>query len=148
MALKLDPPTSGGVRETDSFGSGRFRAPRGNRLHKGLDFLAAAGDPVVSPTDGTVRRIGICYSDDPRYRLVEIDASDALVRVFYVDPTVAPGDEIAAGDLIGSAQDVAARYENGMKNHVHLEVRLRTALLGRGREPGESVWADPALFLS
>ena len=147
MALILSPPTTGGIRETDSFGSGHYRAPRGERLHKGLDFLAAAGDPVSSPTDGVVRRIGWCYSDDLSYRLVEIETAEALVRVLYVKATVEKGDQVTMGDTIGRAQDVAARYDHGMKNHVHLEVRLRTALLGRGRKPGESVWVDPELFM-
>jgi hypothetical protein len=35
-----------------------------------------------------------------------------------------------------------------MKNHIHLEVRLTSAVLvGKGRKPTEAVWVDPRLFL-
>jgi murein DD-endopeptidase MepM/ murein hydrolase activator NlpD len=147
MTLRLAPPTGGAVREADAWGSGHFRAPRGERRHKGIDFLAAVGDPVTSPVDGHVRRIGWCYGDDPHYRLVEIETDGAHVRILYVEPSVEAGSAVNRGDLIGHAQDISARYDQGMQNHVHLEMRLTTALLGRGRAPTERVWIDPRLLM-
>ena len=131
MALVLVPPTDGGVRQSDDFGNGLFRAPRGERLHRGLDFLCPPGGAVSSPTTGAIRRIGWCYADDPSYRLIEIEAPGAWVRILYVAPEVEVGAQVAPGDVLGRAQDVAARYGPGMLNHVHLEVQLTTGLVGR-----------------
>jgi len=145
--LRLFRPLQNGAREADAFGEGHFGASRGNRKHKGIDFLATPGERVGSPCDGVIRRIGRCYGDTPEYKLIEIDTDGALVRVFYVDANVAPGDRVFDRSTLGYAQDIAARYGNGMDNHVHLEVRLtKHVLVGRGRSPNEAVWVDPHLF--
>jgi len=146
--LRLFKPLQHGIREADAFGQGTFAAPRGNRKHKGIDFLGVPNERVSCPCDGVIRRIGRCYGDTAEYKLVEINAGPAWVRLLYVDPDIFPGDEVSAGDTLGWAQDIAARYGPGMDNHVHLEVRLLTkyVLVGRGRAPNESVWVDPALF--
>jgi hypothetical protein len=94
-----------------------------------------------------VRRIGQCYGDTRKYKLVEINAGPALVRVLYVDPEVFKDDYVAIGDRLGYAQDIAARYP-GMKNHVHVEVQLTSGvLLGKGRQPDAKVWVDPHYFM-
>jgi hypothetical protein len=69
------------------------------------------------------------------------------VRLLYVDPEVFAGDAVRTGDTLGYAQDIAARYGDGMENHVHLEVRLiNSVLVGKGQEPTEAIWVDPQLF--
>ena len=146
--LILFAPLRHGVREIDDFGSGRFGASRGNRLHKGIDYLATFGERVGSPCNGVVRRIGRCYGDTPEYKLVEIDTAGAIVRVLYVNPQVRPRDVVKIGDTIGYAQDISKRYGRGMDNHVHLEVRLTNGVLvGKGRAPSEYIWIDPKLFI-
>ena len=145
--LQLFQPLIHGVREADDFGMGHFGAPRGRRIHKGIDYLAAAGERVMCPCDGVIRRIGQCYGNTPEYKLVEINAGPAWVRVLYVDPDVFVGDEVLAGDTLGYAQDIAARYGEGMDNHVHLDVQLTNSILvGNGRLPDEPIWVDPRLF--
>lgn len=145
--LRLFNPLQHGVREADAWGEGHFGAGRGDRKHKGVDYLATPGERVACPVDGFIRRIGRCYGDTPEYKLVEINTGPAWVRVLYVDPEVMPGDEVFAGDTLGYAQDIAARYSATMSNHVHLEVRLiNSVLVGRGRLPSEAVWVDPHLF--
>ena len=146
--LRIFAPARHGVREGDAWGDGRFGASRGDRLHKGVDFLATEGERISAPCDGVVRRIGQCYVDTDEYKLIEIHAAGALVRVFYVTPGVAPGDAVSIGDTIGHAQDISRRYAPGMHNHVHLEVRLTgSVLVGKGREPTEAVWVDPWLLM-
>jgi murein DD-endopeptidase MepM/ murein hydrolase activator NlpD len=146
--LRLFAPARNGIREIDDFGSGRFGASRGNRLHKGIDYKVTLGERVRSPCNGVVRRIGRCYGDTPEYKLVEIDTAGAVVRVLYVSPEVHPGDTVVIGDTIGYAQDISKRYGRGMDNHVHLEVRLTNGVLvGKGRTPPEHVWVDPQLFI-
>lgn len=42
--------------------------------------------------------------------------------MLYVAPAVAVGDVVVAGQEIGAAQDLNARYP-GITNHVHVELR-------------------------
>ena len=136
------------VRGSDAWGSGDWRAPRGDRLHAGLDCVAAPGDPVYSPCSGVVR-LGWCYRDDPRYRLVEITGDDLIVRVLYVEPMVEDGDEVDSIKRIGSVQDIATKYGQGMTNHIHLDVRLRQVaqLQGRGKPVADPRWINPRLVM-
>lgn len=43
-------------------------------------------------------------------------------RVLYINPAVAEGDAVSAGDVLGAAQDLTGRYP-GITNHVHVEMR-------------------------
>lgn len=151
--LLLVHPTTGGVRGIDAFGSGAFRAQRrhGELIyeHLGVDFVAAAGSPVVAPTDAMVARIGWPYSDDTNYRLVELTVRLGLLRLFYVLPYsgLDVGNIVSRGQPIGHAQDIAARYGTAMTNHVHMELELFPAIttfrsLGRPR-----TYIDPLMFM-
>ena len=113
-------------RQIDQFGSGRYGARRGSRLHLGVDYACWPGSLICSATDGTVTRIGQCYSETDRqqYKLVEIETSDgALVRYLYVSPHVTAGQYIKHGQIIGSAQDLRTIY-NGITPHVHFDVKI------------------------
>ena len=121
-------PTHGAVRGGDVFGSGDFGASRdgGKRKHEGVDYVIAPGAPVHSPISGEVARLGYAYRGEGGYRIVEIVNSETKVkaRVLYVSPTVAVGDVVVAGQEIGAAQDLNARYP-GITNHEHVELRDR-----------------------
>jgi hypothetical protein len=83
---------------------------------------------------GIVTRLGWCYVNEP-YRLVEILSHQGafLWRFLYVDPDVAAGDVVGSGQVIGHAQDIAAKYGGGMINHVHVEVNIDPTLLIGGQ---------------
>jgi len=119
-------PTHGGVRADDIFGSGEFGAIRdaGKRRHEGVDYVAAPGAVVHAPIAGEVSRLGYAYNGQGGYRVVEIvnSATKMKARVFYVSPSVEVGDVVAAGQEIGTAQDLSTRYP-GITNHVHVELR-------------------------
>jgi peptidoglycan LD-endopeptidase LytH len=119
-------PTHGAVRAYDAFGSGQFGAVRdaGKRRHEGVDYVAAPGAAVHAPISGEVARLGYAYGGEGGYRVVEIVNSETKMkaRVFYVAPTVEVGDVVVAGQQIGTAQDLNARYP-GITNHVHVELR-------------------------
>ena len=66
-------------------GDGSFGASRGSRLHTGRDYAAKPGTDIMCPCDGVVSRIGQCYSDDPTYRLVEIQHDRAMIPVHQTD---------------------------------------------------------------
>jgi peptidoglycan LD-endopeptidase LytH len=121
-------PTHGAVRDVDAFGSGHFGASRdgGKREHEGVDYVIAPGAVVHAPISGEVARLGYAYRGEGGYRVVEIVNSETKVkaRVLYVAPSVEVGDVVVAGQEIGTAQDLNARYP-GITNHVHVELRDR-----------------------
>lgn len=121
-------PVHGAMRGYDDFGSGAFGASRdgGKRKHEGVDYVVAPGAAVRSPISGEVARLGYAYRGVGGYRIVEVVNSKTKIkaRVFYVAPSVAVGDEVVAGQEIGVAQDLNARYP-GITNHVHVELRDR-----------------------
>lgn len=123
------PPVPGGVR-VDALGDGHFNAGRnhpGN--HEGTDYLAAAGDTVVSPIDGKVTRYADPYNDGRFSGVVIDDGNGTEIRVFYVRPSVTPGQEVEAGQQIGWAQNIVAKYGSPMLNHIHVEVRQNGSLV-------------------
>lgn len=123
---QIIPPIEGPVRGIDAYGSGAFGASRdgGRRTHRGVDLVAEPGAPVRAPIAGVVTRIGAVYAAPDALRFVEIASPGAGVkaRVLYVGATVKLGGTVAAGELIGRAQNLAQRYPGGITNHVHLEI--------------------------
>ena len=112
-------------RGRDDYGCGHFGASRGKRTHIGEDFKAEPGQLVTSDVDGECTKLGYPYGDDLSFRYVQVTNSDGShCRYFYTSPTVAVGDSIKKGQVIGRVQDIAARYTNGkMTNHIHFEVK-------------------------
>lgn len=111
-------------RDYDAWGSGAFGAPRGNRRHKGRDYCYEAGAAVKAPMDGRIIRVGHPYGSPwLHYKLMELltDDQSILWRFFYVEPIVVPVISVSAGETIGYAQDISAKYDDRMKNHVHVE---------------------------
>ncbi len=114
------------LRGTDEYGSGEYQAPRGHRLHNGVDPCVSPGDPIKSLTYGTVSKIGWCYGWDKypdrkhlRYVQVTLDGND--FRYFYCKPTAAQGDNIQPGDELGIAHDLQPFYP-GITDHYHFEI--------------------------
>lgn len=122
----LARPVEHAVRGIDAYGSGAFGASRdgGRRAHHGVDFVATPGEPIRAPIAGVVTRVGAAYAGQDTLQYVEIANSTTryTARVLYVGPAVQPGWTVAAGDVIGRAQDLGARYPAGMTNHVHVEL--------------------------
>lgn len=121
------------VTRYDTQGSGHFGAGRGNRRHKGRDFIAVAGQPFPSIVTGKVIRIATPYKNDKTYSGVVVKAGPISIKMFYVRPTVKPGDSIRRGDPIGIAQDISKRYpakkpDGAMTPHIHVEARFKKAL--------------------
>ena len=118
-------PTRHPTRVEDDFGSGAFDASRdgGSRRHRGVDYLANAGQTVAAPISGYVTKIGYAYDDDQNLRFVELSnaALGYVARVFYVDPSVEVGQTVRLGRPIGVARTLQSRYP-GIGDHVHLEI--------------------------
>ena len=122
--ITIRPPTRG----TDKWGSGAYRASRGDRKHNGIDIACYAGSVILSPHYGTVSKIGYPYDpNDPKkghLRYVQVtERGGFLCRYFYVLPDVKVGDQIMTGDELGVAQGLSNIYE-GITDHIHYEVKL------------------------
>lgn len=128
----IDPAGSYEIR-SDPAGDGRYRAPRGDRLHQGLDTLADPGDSARAPMTGVLVRSGLCYQDDDRFSLAVIECEPWESRVLYVAPFARLiGRRVLMGQIIGMVQDVTKRKDyaaQGMNPHVHTEVRHHGELL-------------------
>jgi hypothetical protein len=146
-------PTGNAPRGEDAYGEGCFHASRdgGGRTHEGVDYVAKAGQAVMSPISGYVTHIGLAYPGDQTLKYVEIEnpALKLTARVFYVDPDVAMGDAVEVGRAIGRAHTLQRRYRHGITDHIHLELVDR-----RGRKldaeklivaKNETVPATPAM---
>ena len=131
-------PTHNFIRGLDAYGSGQFgaRRDRGKRKHEGADYVAAPGSTVFSPLNGVVTAMGFAYHNDENLRFVEVrdDVRQMSARIFYIEPSVVLGQALAAGDAIGAAESLDARYPHGMTNHVHVEIRNAQ---GKALDPGE-----------
>jgi hypothetical protein len=120
-------PTGRGLRGSDSWGSGAWLAPRGKRLHLGLDFEAQPDQIILSPLDGVVRRIARPYAyslDEPANTGLLIEGTgrhaDISVKLFYVipDPGIL-GSYVTATTPIGLAASLQSLYPS-ITNHIHL----------------------------
>lgn len=125
-------PTGGTVRGCDSYGCGHFGAPRGtSRTHDGADWVSTPGQDVFAPVNGKVVRVSAPYRNDPRYSGVLIESPRGRsVFVWYVSPSnKIIGRTVAAGDVIGTAQDLTIKYParpprrpGPITNHVHVRI--------------------------
>jgi len=117
-------------RGTDSWGSGDYKASRGDREHKGVDYRVEPGSYILSPCVGTVTKIGYPYpflQHETNYRYVEVtDLIGNRHRIFYIDPLVYRGQTVSVLCTIGIAQDISKKYQDNtispMTPHLHYEV--------------------------
>lgn len=123
------PTKSNKIRQCDPFGCGTFLASRGTRKHEGEDYAIAPGENVHSPISGTVTRIAYPYASDLSYKGIEIKNEEMTVKIFYMLATVAIGKTVKAGDVIGMAQNISAKYGTSMVNHIHVEIRNKAGKL-------------------
>lgn len=121
-------PTNNCQRGCDARGCGNFGARRVRNgvpgTHNGADYLATVGQDVAAPASGTINRSLQVYPGNPQMRgFAMTTTSGFAVKVFYVslDPSLV-GTTAAAGDVVGTAQDVASVHP-GTSNHVHVEIR-------------------------
>lgn len=102
--------TSGFGGRADPFGGG-------GQYHKGIDFKASVGDPVLSVADGVVSFAGVKggYGN-----VVDVDHGNGYVTRYAHNSRLA----VKAGDLVRVGQEVARAGSTGRSTgaHVHFEV--------------------------
>lgn len=124
-------PTSGEIR-CDRAGDGAFCASRGYRLHDGEDYECTPGQPVVAVMTGKLSRLVYPYADKS-YGGVEICNDLFIAHLLYLDPIKEIiGRKVAAGTVIGYAQDITERYaDQGMTPHIHTRIYIKPSLFIR-----------------
>lgn len=102
---------------TSSFGRRADPFGRGGQFHKGIDFHARVGDPVMSVADGVVRFAG---TRNGYGRTVEIDHGNGYVTRYAHNSRLS----VRPGDLVRAGQQVAKAGSSGRSTgaHVHFEV--------------------------
>ena len=102
--------TSGFGGRADPFGGGRG-------YHKGIDFHARTGDPVMAVADGVVSYAGVRSGYG---NVVEIDHGNGYVTRYAHNSRLL----VRVGDLVRSGQQVARAGSTGRSTgaHVHFEV--------------------------
>ncbi len=102
--------TSGFGGRADPFGGGHV-------FHKGIDFEADIGDPVLAVADGVVSFSGVRSGYG---NVIEIDHGNGYVTRYAHNSRL----ERLVGDLVRSGQEIAKAGSTGRSTgaHVHLEV--------------------------
>lgn len=124
-------PTGLAIRGTDAYGSGFHGAPRGSRIHDGVDYVSIAGQQVNASLSGKVIKLSRPYSsgiDAAELAGVQIVASDgSCCWMWYMQPLDnIVGSIVKAGDsMVGSAKTLQNRYTNGMTDHIHIRLHDR-----------------------
>ncbi len=102
--------TSGYGGRADPFGGGRG-------FHKGIDFHARKGDPVLAVADGVVSFSGVRSGYG---NVVEVDHGNGYVTRYAHNSRLG----VQVGDLVRSGQEIAKAGSTGRSTgaHVHFEV--------------------------
>lgn len=102
--------TSGFGQRADPFGGG-------SQYHKGIDFQANIGDPVLAVADGVVSFAGVRSGYG---NTIEIDHGNGMVTRYAHNSLL----DRQVGDLVRAGQDIAKAGSSGRSTgaHVHFEV--------------------------
>lgn len=93
------------------------------RTHEGVDLTAEVGTPVMAASSGRVENV---YTDDFYGVTVVIDHMGGLKSLYSnlaETPTVAVGDSVSTGEIIGSI-GTSALAESGEVAHLHFGMTL------------------------
>lgn len=102
--------TSGYGRRADPFGGG-------GQFHRGIDFDARVGDPVLAVADGVVSYSGVRTGYG---NVVEVDHGNGYVTRYAHNSR----NTVKVGDLVRAGQEIAKAGSTGRSTgaHVHFEV--------------------------
>lgn len=92
-------------------------------IHKAIDFIATDNLNVYAVADGTVSNV---YTNYLEGTVVEISHSDGIVSIYKSlasDISVAVGDTVSAGQVIGQVGDSMAQ-ESNTGAHLHFEMTV------------------------
>ncbi len=115
-------PTGKGIR-IDQEGDGNYGTPRGNRIHRGVDYLCDDWQIIVAPFDMTIERVSFPH-EDRKMSGIAWRKGKSTGRMWYFTPFKEfIGEKVYKGFAIGRAQSVSAYYGlPKMKDHIHFQV--------------------------
>ena len=106
------------IRKQDGLGAGHWHAPRGTRLHKGIDYAIG----IMPGIDGIVTKWGYVYKNNFVQRYIEItDSKKYRHRYFYIIASVKVGQSVKRDDIIGTVQEIGSLYPK-ITPHVHVGI--------------------------
>lgn len=110
------------ARVTSRFGPRLHPVLGYSRMHRGVDFAAAVGTPVLAAGDGVVEAAGWAGGYGRRLVLRHPDGAETLYgHLSRQAPAIAPGARVRQGQVIGWTGDTG----QVTGPHLHFEVRLR-----------------------
>ena len=127
MDIRSDPAGDG------HFGARRLRTVNGKvvtQKHEGIDRLCKPGQIVRAEIAGKLVR-AYPYVGDFVYTGCRIWGKDFMAKMFYFIPhDNLINVDVLAGEEIGIAQDISAKYGGGMLAHIHVGLyKLNPTLL-------------------
>ena len=119
----LSPPITPLSIRSDAKGDGHFNSSRGNRQHKGVDFIVLPGQKVMSPVEGVVTRHSYPYANDKKWDGLYIKGKNGIdIKLFYIKPLAdIIGKTVNVGDTVGYAMKISEKYGAPMIDHIHTE---------------------------
>lgn len=105
------------------YGAHCYRPGGGRSRHSGVDILAPAGTPVACPAGGTVVFAG---SLGLTGNTVVVEHGLGLKTYYYYmqDLYVSPGDQVQAGQQLGTVGTTGLWNDEGGASHLHYEVKI------------------------
>lgn len=105
-------------------GINSFFGERWGRMHKGVDFAAAYGDPIHAIGDGVVVGAGYLPEEDGYGQITLIRHANGIVSAYAHQSRVlvTAGQHVTAGQVIGYVGDTG--HVTGP--HLHFEIRTET----------------------
>ncbi|MDB4852986.1 peptidoglycan DD-metalloendopeptidase family protein [Alphaproteobacteria bacterium] len=91
-----------GARLSSNFGSRKHPVSGYNAMHKGVDFAAPRGTPIIAAGAGVVRQAGWKGSFGHYIRIKHNATYDtAYAHMMRIAPHIAPGSRVKQGEIIG-----------------------------------------------
>lgn len=124
---------------TSSFGGRADPFGGGGQFHKGIDFDAVTGDPVLAVADGVVTFSGVRSGYG---NVVEVDHGNGYVTRYAHNSRLLG----QVGDLVRRGQEIAKAGSTGRSTgaHVHFEVWENGVVVNPHQFLGEAPIAKPA----
>lgn len=122
-ALRIPPPLRFAAPLAQARITGQFGDTGGirQRAHRGTDFSARVGTPVLAPADGTVLIATDAYPEGPQYgTVVVLDHGNGWQTLFaHLDAT-----DVQAGQRVRGGQQIARSGSSGRVTGPHLHMEM------------------------
>lgn len=131
---KIDPPSISPIknaRKTSGYGIRIHPVYKVKKLHRGMDFAAPIGTPVVATADGKVEKVKLQNSGYGNHLIIQHDDIYSTLYAQLSKVLVEEGKLVKKGDTIGLVGSSGA----STGPHLHYEVRKQ----------GENVDPEPYL---